>query len=161
MTQCRLARCNANPSISTANATPISNAELPTTLPYTFTQDYTTNLLINGTNTSEKCEYTCVNGYRVDSSATPKACIPIVCTGNVATNGIKCTDDEANLSGNLDIARVRRANQAGCTGPQKCEWYCPADKPVYCASRNECVANADDCGCDLGQKMCSCGQCVS
>ena len=136
-------------------------AELPATLPYTFTKDYTKSLVTNGTDTAEKCEYTCVNGYRADLAVSPKKCTPILCTGNVATNGTKCADDELNLSGHLDITRVRRANQAGCTAPQKCEWYCPADKPVYCATKNECVANADDCGCERGEKMCGCGQCIA
>ncbi len=61
VTQCRLARCDVNPTVSTANATPVSSLELPTTLPYTFTKDYTQTLVINGTDTAEKCEYTCVN----------------------------------------------------------------------------------------------------
>jgi len=90
-----------------------------------------------------------------------KACVPIVCTGNMATNGIKCPDDEVYLSGNLDINRTKRANQAGCTGPQKCEWSCPVDKPVYCGTKNECVVNADDCGCGVGEKMCGNGQCIA
>jgi hypothetical protein len=79
VTQCRLARCNNNTAISLANAVPVTSAELPTTLPYTFTRDYLTTLLINGTGTAEKCEYTCANGYRLDSTTTPKKCIPIVC----------------------------------------------------------------------------------
>ena len=98
VTQCRLARCDANPSTLFTNALPVTNAELPATLPYTFTKDYTQTLVINGTDTAEKCEYTCDNGYRADLTKNPKQCIPIVCTGNVATNGTKCVDDETNLS---------------------------------------------------------------
>ena len=110
--------------------------------------------------------YNAGNNITVDESVsacsceTDKKCIPIVCTGTVATNAIKCPDDEINLSGHLDINRVQRANQASCTGPQKCEWSCPADKPVYCAARNECVVSTDDCGCDRGEKMCGNGQCI-
>lgn len=93
-----------------SNTVPVTLSELPSTLPYTFTKDYTNTLVMNGSNTAEKCEYTCANGYRADLTLNPQKCIPIVCAANIASNGLKCADDESNLSGNLDIARVRRAN---------------------------------------------------
>lgn len=104
MTQCRLARCDANPGIDLANSTPISNAELPTTLPYTFTQDYTTNLLINGTNTAEKCEYTCVNGYRLSNT--------------------NCTPVASTIPETVRLSRIRKAGcgfkNASVTTPTDC-----------------------------------------
>lgn len=158
---CRLARCDNNPSVDLSFATPVSLYELPTTMPYTFTRDYFTTLVTNGVDTGEKCEYTCVNGYRADFTGSIKRCVPISCSGLIASNGIECSWDSINLSGNLDITRVRRANTWGCTGPQKCEWHCPSDKPFYCVTKNACVVNNDDCGCPSGQKMCGNGQCIA
>lgn len=103
-----------------------------------------------------KCEYECNNGFKLVNGM----CVPIVCTGaDVATNGVLCAEDDQNLSGHVDINRVRRANQAACTAPEKCEWHCPADKPVFCEAQNTCVVNLDSCSCPAGQQKCADGTC--
>jgi len=87
-----------------------------------------------------------------------KKCIPNVCTGTVPTEALYCSGDQT-INGHEDIARVRRADVGGCTDPQKCEWYCPTDKPVFCSAKNSCVANLDACSCPTGQQQCSDGTC--
>jgi hypothetical protein len=92
------------------------------------------------------------------AGSTVRKCIPNVCTGVAPVEALFCTDDK-KLNGHEDVLNVRRANVGGCTGPQKCEWYCPTNLPVYCDSKNSCVANTDSCTCPTGQQKCSDGIC--
>ena len=92
------------------------------------------------------------------TTGSVKKCIPNVCTGTVAPEAIYCQDDQ-KINGHEDIASVRRADVGSCSDPQKCEWYCPVDKPLYCAQKNACVKNTDECSCPAGQQQCSDGTC--
>jgi len=74
-----------------------------------------------------------------------KKCIPLVCTGTVATNKVYCQNDTV-IAGHEDQPNVRRADQNGCTANAKCEWFCPAATPFYCEVSNTCVTSQDTCG---------------
>ncbi len=48
-----------------------------------------------------------------------------------------------------------------CTGPTKCEWYCPIATPYYCSLTNTCLTRAADC-CPSGQTLCTnTGKCAA
>jgi hypothetical protein len=72
--------------------------------------------------------------------------------------------DHANLSGYLDLP-FTYVGYVGlvpsCTGPTKCEWFCPAATPFYCSLTNSCLNRAADC-CPTGQTLCSnTGKCAA
>lgn len=94
------------------------------------------------------------------STGTIKKCQALVCTGTVPADAQYCTDD-TKINGHEDVARVRRADAGACTDPQKCEWYCPSTKPVYCELQNTCARTLDECACPSGQQQCSDGTCAA
>ncbi|MCB9719835.1 MAG: hypothetical protein H6756_03085 [Candidatus Omnitrophica bacterium] len=80
------------------------------------------------------CEYACDDGYHLESGA----CAVNVCTGTIPINATVCTGDEANISGNSNVARTVVSS---CTAT-KCEYTCD-DGFNYngsdCESLNQCI----------------------
>ncbi len=71
-------------------------------------------------NSVDKCEYHCNDGYYKGSGADENNCLPskYYCTGSVDSNAIMYPDENINLDSNLKI------NLVEFNGPRKCEWYC-------------------------------------
>lgn len=175
---CRRARCLPNPNIlvSTTDtappfASPLSGDELPGS--GMLTMDYTTTLVdpITRPNSTKGCEYTCNNGYKMVTEGTITKCIPITCVIDVSkgqkapTSTVCPTDaDHANLSGHLDLPFTYvgyNGTTPNCTGPTKCEWFCPSVTPFYCSNTNTCLTRAADC-CGVGETLCaSTGRCAT
>jgi hypothetical protein len=77
---------------------------------------------------------------------TVRRCVADQCLGFAKpTNATYCTDDTI-LAGHFDQLNTHRADTAGCTSNQKCEWFCPADNPYFCETANTCVKTQNDCG---------------
>jgi len=72
--------------------------------------------------------------------------------------GTLCDADDyhANLSGHVDLPFTYVGYNGvtpNCTGPTKCEWFCPLATPFYCSVTNTCIARAANC-CPSGQTLC-------
>ena len=77
---------------------------------------------------------------------TVRRCVADQCLGFAKpTNATYCTDDTI-LAGHVDQLNTHRADTAGCTSNQKCEWFCPTDNPYFCETANTCVKTQNDCG---------------
>lgn len=153
---------STNPPRVTVTGTPGKCTTLPTAVATVSAAGVVTGVNLSG---AEQCTEAPILTIDPPANAcatgsTVKKCVANVCTGTVPTQALYCTDDK-KINGHEDVESVRRADMAACTAPQKCEWYCPTDLPVYCQQKNACVKNNDDCTCPTGQLKCSDGTCAT
>ncbi|MBZ0167058.1 MAG: hypothetical protein K8I00_09650, partial [Candidatus Omnitrophica bacterium] len=81
------------------------------------------------------CEYDCDDGYHFNDGV----CDINICTGVVPINATGCAGDEANISGNANVAR---SVVGSCTVGTKCEYTCDDGfnyNGTDCESLNQCI----------------------